>query len=810
MDTDPEARRSSAPRILGVDPYLVPCLIVHSQPGLMTPFNLVPVPIARAAMKLLWLASTPFHILRYFGAGRRPEDALPLHLQFHVDGETFAAYFPLRWRSVVVWTDSMTLVEEIQKYQPLLTLVITESAEAAQQCQILAAQLPLANMAVVEALDGQGAYTSDLPARIWLEFVQTIHRLVPELWPMVYPPERSTFTFADLETDLQRGVFLPPFAKVPAPAVSDDLLVRINQVILNSLRGHLPVLDPTQRPDDPPAEASRLAFEILATRELLTVCETVRAATIPKDKLATRVPRETLDRIEQAIDPNAPLAERLTRWATLLTDMPVSAMVDLSAQQIIVTCPSVSVVPGEGFRTRAAPGHEVRFTRLPQYLEGYGKTILDALAIGGRRIVVPQPETPEQEELLQATVATVRMETQYLSAIGLFYANRFGAPVIKTESMGNDLMRSLKDLADRFASFEWGDDAPGGMTFESIRSGLTAVSSKIAACFPQAYIDLFDRLNRAIVHAFTDVPLELLRVGDDYLGYRSDLSRTPVTPGVISYRNYIATEAPAFLPLTSKEIVVVSPLLDTDDAFEGLWSTLRTRFWKVALRKVSTKSELLKAFETRDVLAIIYLGHGHYDPASDETGLELSDGWIGTSDIEDLARVPPLVALLGCSTAAAGATLGPMHVPILERGARLVIGTSFPVDKRVGAAFLLNLLAELGRTQARDLAEIVRRARLATRPFSDLVCLERRGVITTEQVKELADEYEHRLFQHQIPRDARAAMLQVELDLLAARGAIVERSVEALDAAILPYPLFFSVFGFPWTTYGALFSGASS
>ena len=787
-------------------PSLAPLLIVQTKAGKLTPFNLLPVGLANAALRLLWLAATPFHTLRSFGMGDHPATTHRLYIEVHSDDEPFTPHFSMYARPVVLWTDSWELVEQVRGYSQILTLIVTESADVAQQYGKISEAA--GNIGLVYALESGGAYFPDLNLRIWREFIRTLHRVVPRLWPMRFLPDGVQLSFEETLAFIDRHLHLPIFQEMPLVQVSDDLIVRGSQIVLSFLRGQIPAIDWRHKPERPAELTRDLAREILATRVLLTLYSEAQAGdrqffAIDAPKL---LPPDFVQQIEDAASSVIPYPAKAKKIAALFTDMPVADLLRLSTRQLVLVCPSVSVVPGEGIRARASAGREVRFDALPEFGEGYGRKVLEAVQAGGRRLEVPEPQTPEDERLLHATMGAIKAETNFASAMSLFYALRFGSPVIKTERASDRLLRSLKALAEEFGRFDWvNPDAEAA--YRRLRQQLTGTSKDITSLFPESYLDLMRELGTPSVHAFADFPLELLAVDGDYLGYRADLSRTPLTPGAISYTNYVVTEESAFLPFGETALAIVSPLDESDPEIEGFWSTLRRRFWKIPIYKVSTKEEFLKAVQSPEIGAMIYLGHGHYDTENDESGLELKNGWVGTLDIENVTRFPPLLALVGCNTATAGSTFGAMHAAILERGARLVIGTTFPIDKKVAALFLTNLLAELaggdrGRPR-RDLAEIVRETRQATRFRSDLLCFERRGVISPEDRSRLTRRYAFRLMK--VGGGGPAASLELELELLTEAGLISGSNTRGADLDTIPYPLFFSVLGFPWTTYGTLF-----
>jgi hypothetical protein len=258
-------------------------------------------------------------------------------------------------------------------------------------------------------------------------------------------------------------------------------------------------------------------------------------------------------------------------------------------------------------------------------------------------------------------------------------------------------------------------------------------------------------------------------------------------------------------------MILASPFDRDDPVFAPVWEMLRVRFWKIKVRFASRKDEFLEALRSDRARCVIYLGHGHYDSEHDESALELTDHYVGTHDFEELDRFPEFTALIGCNTSVAGSVLAGLHTILLERGARLVLGTTFPVDKMVAGMFLSHFLRELLHSQPghdghRDWAQIVRRARLRTRFFSDLIHHLRAETITQEQLLKALDDRERLLFADAPSNeDERTVYLRHEGTILRGLG-LIKDEAQPVDFGTIPYPLFFSLFGFPWTTYGSFFS----
>jgi hypothetical protein len=129
-----------------------------------------------------------------------------------------------------------------------------------------------------------------------------------------------------------------------------------------------------------------------------------------------------------------------------------------------------------------------------------------------------------------------------------------------------------------------------------------------------------------------------------------------------------------------------------------------------------------------------------------------------------------------------------MHVALLQRGAKLLIGTCFPVPQFVGGIFMAELLKELllRPVLRRDLAEVVRAVRRRLRRAAALYSLKQFGLIDGSTFESCA-------------RDAVGLEDGDEDPLLSDLER--QRDLPAnWRQRVIPYPLFFSVLGFPWNT----------
>jgi hypothetical protein len=426
--------------------------------------------------------------------------------------------------------------------------------------------------------------------------------------------------------------------------------------------------------------------------------------------------------------------------------------------------------------------------------------LLDCVAnTQGRQLSVPQPETREQEETLSSVIATVRAESDWLTAMSLLVATRFGAAVLKSRRVPETMLDVLRAPAEVLGTL---DDAASPDDWLLASEAVSAVSQQLAGLMGASYAEFIGELPSPWLHCLSDIPLELMDIDGDLLAYRSALSRTPITPGSTPLLNYWATDSDIPLPDAGSTVVVATPFDVSSGILDILVEQLREGFPLARLEVVSGKSALTEVFAAPTTAAVVYFGHASYDAAHEETVLHLDGDTFGTFDVRNLERVPPLVLLIGCGTAGAGSTLGSFGTALLVGGARLVVGTSYPVRQEVGVQFLGALMRQVvaaPRGRPMDLARAALLARRNVRFFSDILVLAESARLEPELVPELIARYATAVGQE--PSDPeRANLIGIEARLLAEVGAIERADLPPAAWGIVPYPAFFSVMGMPWTT----------
>ncbi|MEM9562066.1 MAG: CHAT domain-containing protein [Actinomycetota bacterium] len=777
---------------------LAPAVILTGPPGLgLTPFNLVPAAAAWHAEALLRLGAVPFPMLRFTGADGSTTAALDLWVD---DGETppvFAA--PLAGRPLVYWADAdhdPARLRQLAEAGPLSILLLGRDAARLDD---LAAGLGLepAERVHTLALDGGDGHLRPTAAgEIWRAFVGQLDGLL-----LALTDEPATL-FAELDAQ---------FTADTDRLIPDDTVTAPNEILAAYGAGLLPaVSDEPVAAQDRSTRAVEAGKEILARRFLATIG--LLLADDRTDRAALWANLETVagrggfgDEIERlhrlgATARPSPVARH---------ELPLDDLARLAPGQVVLVCPATardlaaSVAAGEiafGGAVGAAIEREPAFfAEVVRILSGTTGSVLTS------------PVANDDQELILSELArAVRGETRYHSALALFYASRFGCPILKLD-------RVPVDHTAPFVAVDAAEATGPDAVLPRIRSLSAELTARIDPVYRRWLGDLAaadepDRQRQSgraslSIHAISDYPLELARLGRDYLGFQTYLSRTPLTPADIAMTNYGVTEATTELPTSTDQFVFTShlPGLDVGDIvlnhgyLEG-----------VASEPVDYKGELLDRLTDPEVRSLVFLGHGAADLDEDRSALLLKDGRLNDHEIEQLDRVPPLVVLVACNSAAATSVRGGLARSFLRAGATAVIGSTFAVPVWAGLLFANQLIGNLlspgsvtddGERWYTDLSEVVGVARHRIRPMCTFVDLERRGVIDQATAEAAADDWQARMAAlSSTDSAADASWTRVLAETLTRFGVIDDETSPPIDWPTIPYPAYFTLLGYPWTT----------
>lgn len=200
----------------------------------------------------------------------------------------------------------------------------------------------------------------------------------------------------------------------------------------------------------------------------------------------------------------------------------------------------------------------------------------------------------------------------------------------------------------------------------------------------------------------SDAPLELLPINGLPLMFRHLCSRICATPGNVLMAQLAHSEPVTVTPQALRNVLIVSSFETDDPLREVLIGAVRrgAPSWlgkvDVAVRRVSSRSELVDTLNASQATIMIFDGHGRGNADTGIATLRIGKEDVDVWHLRGEARIPPIVILSACDTqgidASSHATVG---TGFLAAGALTVLATLLPVDGRASAAFVARLIYRL-------------------------------------------------------------------------------------------------------------------
>ncbi len=815
--------------------HLGPILAFHGRAEGLTLFNLLPTSIAKQGSRLMRLASVPLPLFRFFGTAIEGEGfTAPLDLCFLEDEGAFGSPPIFGGRPVIFWSTEETAPQwfcAILRARPIFALFLSEIparvqavAEAAQGNEVVWRALALDGPEGVAGLGG------DATERIWLAVLDSLGECLgkagAESFTLCYMPELKTpLPFSRWHAAAAYRSSSPWSEGLGALAVADDYVVGPNQVLLNHMRYKIPYWSGGPITTQSHQLAVELAWSIMGSRAISNMIRhfaTVDSEDHPFIQLyKDHMPAPLLamaQNLNKATDEQEKkdLIRQLYEGASA-SSAPESWIPLFTPPQLILICPSASLPLAE-INSHVLNVGEDSISSLSEEDATYRDLVLSIASEGGRLAKFPQASNINQEKILDGLVRMIRLESLYLSAMGILYASRFGCPILKLDRAGRaafEPFHAISSLLDSISALPHEEPDRRRRKTLALRDAVDRLAKETTALFSEPLQGLLSSLASPshygpIIHSLSDLPLEFMKSNGDYLGYVSEISRTPITPGTLLLKDYASTEPVDLLPTGSDNFLLVTPFEDDDPWLNAFLSASQNQshMSKMKWRILGTKGSLVDELDDEQISFLVYFGHGIYDHERNSSALALRSGLFDGEMVKSLRRVPPVVALIGCDTAAASTVTSGLHQAFLQAGAHLVIGTSFPIPVYIGVQFLLLLTSNVispgvltgqGRgMHYRDLAHSLTVVRRRLRPTAELYSLLEQGIISLEKLEILQGAFLKRFAI--LTEEAQSndwSQLKILTELLDEEG-IVPPESQPNSWPTIPYPLFFTLSGFPW------------
>lgn len=273
------------------------------------------------------------------------------------------------------------------------------------------------------------------------------------------------------------------------------------------------------------------------------------------------------------------------------------------------------------------------------------------------------------------------------------------APVLRLEPKLNRVRGDLKQIAkcDRAHSHHQFDWKISRLTRKLGEKMLTLIDPKFLALLEKP--EDFGIIEG--IKLVTDLPLELMPVGQLPLSMRFDTSRVAPMPGNLYLMNCIMP--PVVITLEEfREILIVrsfgqdDPLRDmiakAIDASQELEQTLATFNVKIRLVDVSTEDEFVDALNHYSGALMIFDGHGSSSNNIGAGTIVIGGKEIDAWQLKKRCSVPPIVVFSACDTQPLDGSHSSVATAAFTLGARTVLGTMLPVNGKKAAMFIGRLL----------------------------------------------------------------------------------------------------------------------
>lgn len=294
-------------------------------------------------------------------------------------------------------------------------------------------------------------------------------------------------------------------------------------------------------------------------------------------------------------------------------------------------------------------------------------------------------------------LANMKELRAFVISLALFAA-RTVTPVLRLEPAIN----SIRPILARIGSLSRGANP---RRVHKLNVAVSELTSTMLQAISAPYMELIARQpvsSRQGVKLVTDLPLEWLPVGDLPLMMAFETSRSPVTPGNVSF-DQVARVATRHLPVSDfADVLVIRSYTKTDPIRNVLGNALQFKVPEQKLKlnlkvvDVATPQEFIDAWNAFDGAIVVFDGHGVSDAVAGVGKLVIAGVPVVIWDLkEKISRYHPIVILSACDTHAMDANHATVANTMLMLGATTVLGTFLPVNAVYAAAFIRRLLIRL-------------------------------------------------------------------------------------------------------------------
>lgn len=812
----------------------MPLLVLesHTKP-FMSPFNFIPFEQIIQHYKLQILSSVPFQLLRPIHDN---ENSIIIEFTSDLVGiSNVILCLRNMHRPVIVWIKHSTqnhiseLLSSILVCAPLTILVIVEEERLKERLDHLLSVYPLTKTI---CLDDENM--GEWPATIWKSYLELLsivseHFDLPYLQFKIYPDTTITRTVRDLLAAAASNDISDATRNLNSIPLYDDFIYYPNAVVANHLRYKIPYwIKASAPPESLKTDLYECAKEIRARKSLSIFMDLFNSIkdlnanhkNVPDMRLALfgyyadNLPPKFFNPFQEILDGQKSFAEVTEILEKAHIDYPTDFFYKNSLPESVIVCQSY---PFNFFEAKSAAqyvsGHSIK------YFDEKDDNLFDYYfnqIIRGDRIIEIEVASEDDKhkkaiDLLQELIVS---ENNCLAAIGVFYAMRRQCPVYRTHRAGRHIFAKFHELDelmnDRIEQRI--NDREASIHISAIEKLVSNLSMETTALLePKLLQEVSATLaGNPRIFFLSDIPLDFVRINDDYLGYSTLACRLPITPGSLPLQYFNLTTGIGELENDSSKIVIVTSFAIGSFERTFLEQSLKqfSYFDKIKILPSRSKFELLNYVNNNaNIECLIFFGHGGVSRETNQSWIQLQYDNFFNYDVRSLKLIPKTIVLIGCNTSSGGSTMCGMDIPFLQRGAH-VIATTFSIPLLLGSLFIGVFLSNFisagvttkhGANFYTDLSEILFVVRNRCRIHSVLFNLRSSELLQDQDEETVLDTFleEFEALENTQKGNHNNPTMAIR-KTLKRLGFTAEENAPLSEIEKIPYFIFFTCLGYTW------------
>ena len=433
--------------------------------------------------------------------------------------------------------------------------------------------------------------------------------------------------------------------------------------------------------------------------------------------------------------------------------------------------------------------------------------VVDRVLRGGREIVLDMSKLDKRIVEIARELANTRISENAFatSLVGLFASRRL-SPVLKSVTAPAFLFEELEALR-QYINLGYLSESRKPSWCMTVGERFDAIQAKLGECIPRLYVDAIQATRPSYITVVSDLPFEIAQCGSGMaICQEFPTTRIPMTPlgSLLHHYNNVSQRLFVGKRMQSLENVLIVNSIHEEDIlyweFELFESTCRKVGLDFNVKTVLSSDDFVETLNSTNPDILAYYGHGSYNVETDEGALVFRDDRLSHKSFNKLLNIPPIVFLVGCETASCSAFMGGLPAHLLERGAFAILGTLFPISADHAGAFLGRTLAFANdlvhRGKSTTFSNLIFQARKLGWLLDNLDALEKNGTISLPEKAEIMKEISDDLAERSLKKGKDlliAEAIPVFSEYLQSYGML--ETWKQIRPTVIPNSLFFSLLG---------------